>query len=317
MAKSIYTKLTRRNRTLGGFTQLWMGPDHILLLTSTRLSEKYQRFAIADIQSIVVTEMPPQTVLQIVMILAALTWMALWFAVDSRTAKWVIEITGAIGLLWPVVDMARGPRCRCVLQTRVSKELLRPVSRMAIARRFLATLRPRIEAAQGVLPVEQFAIAETAGAQFSEAVPPEPARAPGYVPEILFGTFLLNAVVLLAMMSFPKVTELPGVFLNTLFAEVVLAIVVLVRRQGRDARVVTYVVVALALIGIGFDVVTLTKTFGGWYMSVLEKAKNGDKTVNFMFIFPKSGLSFTVAWCWRLAAGSIGMIAALVERRRS
>src|ERR1700722_14751245 len=107
MASSPYTKLTPRRRTLGGYTQLWLAADHLLLLSNSRFSEQYKRFSFSDIQAIVVTRLPSQIVLQMVMILAALAWMALWFAVDSKIAKWAIEISGAFALVWPLVGIAR------------------------------------------------------------------------------------------------------------------------------------------------------------------------------------------------------------------
>jgi hypothetical protein len=58
MAQSIYRRLTGRARTLSGYSQLWIAPDHLLLLRSTRFTEFYQRFALADIQAVVVTELP-------------------------------------------------------------------------------------------------------------------------------------------------------------------------------------------------------------------------------------------------------------------
>jgi hypothetical protein len=56
--QSIYRRLTGRKRTLFGYSQLWLAPDHILLVKSTRFAENYQRFALADIQAITVTETP-------------------------------------------------------------------------------------------------------------------------------------------------------------------------------------------------------------------------------------------------------------------
>ena len=99
---SAYTKLTRRHRTIGGYTQLWLASDHILLLNNSRIAEEYKRFALSDIQSIVVTRLPPQIVLQIVMIVAALAWMALWFTVDSQFGKWAFIVTGVLALLTPL-----------------------------------------------------------------------------------------------------------------------------------------------------------------------------------------------------------------------
>jgi hypothetical protein len=308
---SPYTKLTPRRRTFGGYTQLWFASDHLLLLSNTRLSEQYKRFAFADIQAIVVTRLPSQLLLQVVMILAALAWMGLWFAVDSKFARWAIEISGGLALLWPIVDIARGPRCRCFLRTRVSGELLAPVNRMKTADQFLALLRPVIESAQGALPAEALVSIETP----AEA-PPQIASAPGYLPEFLFGTFLLNALLLWAASRFPETPELPGILLTTLFAESMLIVVALFRRKGSDPRVVIYVIVALALVGVGFDIVTFGGEIVRWYMTTLEKAKNGDKTITPLSFLPKGGMRLTVAYVWRAVAGVVGMAAAFYERRK-
>jgi len=308
-----YTKLTPRHRTLGGYTQLWLAADHLLLLSNTRFSEEYKRFSFADIQSIVVTNRPSQIVLQIVMILAALAWMSLWFAVHSNSARWAIEITGALALLVPIVDIARGPRCRCFLRTRVSGELLAPVSRVKIADNFLALIRPVIESAQGVLPAEAFSSAE---APSLEPPPPKILSAPPWIPEILFGTFLLNALLIWASTMFPKVPELPAILLNTLLGEFVLLVVALVRRQGRDPRLVIYVIAALSIIGVAYDGVTIIGELVRWYTKVLDKAKAGDKTITPLTFLPAGGMRIIIASAWRAVAGVIGLSMAFYERRK-
>ncbi len=307
---SPYTKLTPRHRTFGGYTQLWLAADHLLLLSNNRFSEQYQRFSFTDIQAIVVTQRPSQLVLQIVMILAALAWMGLWFAVDSKFAKWAIELSGVLALLWPIVDIARGPRCRCFLRTRVSGEVLEPVSRIRTANSFLALIRPVIESAQGALSAEAVLAVGTP----VEAPPPEIAAAPGYLPESLFGTFLLNALLLAAASRFPATPELPAILMNTLLAEFVLVVVALVRRKRRDPRVAIYVIIVLALIGVGFDVVTFGGELVRWYMTVLDHSKNGDKTVTPMTFLPKSGMRLTIAYAWRAVAGIFGLALAYYER---
>jgi hypothetical protein len=309
---SPYTKLTPRHRTFGGYTQLWLAPDHLLLLCNTRFSEEYKRFSFSDIQAIVVTRLPSQLVLQIVMILAALAWMCLWFAVDSRFAKWAIEISGALALLFLIVDMARGPRCRCFLRTRVSGELLAPVSRIKTADNFVALLRPVIESVQGALPAEGVTF-ETPD---SGPPPPDIVSSPGYLPEFLFATFLVNALLLWSTARFPKVPELPAILLNTLFAEFVLIVVALLRRKGRDARVVVYVILGLSIVGIGFDIVTFGGELVRWYMTVLDKAKNGEKTITPLTFLPKNGMRLTIAYAWRAVAGVVGLAAAFFERPR-
>jgi hypothetical protein len=315
MPQSIYTKLTPTKRNIFGYTQLWLAPDHILLLISSQFAEDYKRFAFTDIQSIVVTELPSRLVPQVIMILAALAWGSLWFAVKLAFFKWVFVITGALALLWSIVDIARGQRCRCFLHTRVSKELLAPVSRMKIARDFLATVRPMTEAVQGALLPEQFSTVEAPSAPW-EPAPPELVSSPGYVPEVLFAVFLVDAALIWAIVHFPNHPEISGVLINTLLAEVLLIPVALLRRRGRDARVIIYVVIVLSIIGFGFDVVTMSRQLFGWYLTTVDKAKSGDKATAFISLFPSGSRRAMIAYSWRAAAGVIGLAAAFYERRK-
>jgi hypothetical protein len=310
---ALYTKLTSRQRRLGGYTQLWLAPDHLLLVNSTRFAENYKRFSLADIQSIVVTELPSRIVLQVILIFAALSWFAFSFTVDFRFTKWFIEFTGAIALLTAIVDIARGPRCRCVLHTRVSAERLEPVSRLRIAKKFVAALRSRIEAVQGVLPMEELAVPD---ATPWEPPPPELIANPGYVPEALFGTFLVTALAIWASVLFPKVTDITGLIISLMFAEVVLVIVCLVRRRGRDGRVIIYVVVLLSILGLLFDATTVVRGAGTWYFTMVTRAASGNGTVQALSIFPSGNRSQIYAASWRAALGIIGLAAAFWERKR-
>jgi len=104
--------------------------------------------------------------------------------------------------------------------------------------------------------------------------------------------------------------------LTTLFAEFMLVVVTLARRKGRDPRVAIYVIVALALVGVGFDIVTFGGELVRWYMTVMDKAKNGEKTITPITFLPKGGMRLTVAYAWRAVAGVVGMAAAFYERRR-
>jgi hypothetical protein len=313
MPQSIYTKLTPTKRNIFGYTQLWLAPDHILLLTSSQFFEEYKRFAFIDIQSIVVTELPSRVVPQVIMILAALSWTGLWFAVKLAFFKWAFAITGALALLWTIVDIARGQRCRCFLHTRVSKELLAPVSRMKIARNFLATVSPMTEAVQGALLPEQHLEAPYTP---WEPAPPELVSSTGYLPEALFAIFLVNAALIWAITHFPSHPEISGVLFNTLFAELVLIPVALLRRRGRDARVIIYIVIVLSIVGFGFDVVTMGGQIFGWYLTTVDKARNGDKSTTLISLFPSGSRRAMIAISWRAAAGVIGLAASFYERRK-
>ena len=151
MAKStpVYRRLTGRRRSLLGFSQLWLGPSHILLLKSHFFTEEYHRFAFADIRAFVITETPGRIAFQLLALVAAMLWTSGLLAVNPVFAKAFFGITGALALAIVGVDIARGPRCRCHIYTAVSREQLTPVSRTRQARMFLARIRPEIEAVQG------------------------------------------------------------------------------------------------------------------------------------------------------------------------
>jgi hypothetical protein len=158
MAKStpVYRRLTGRKRSLSGFTQLWLGPGHILLLRSHRFTEEYRRFAFADIQAFVITEVTGRMKFQLLGLVAtAALWTLGFVAVNLVFAKAFFGITGALVFAIVMVDIARGPRCQCHVYTAVSRELLAPVSRLRRARTFLVQVRPQIEAVQGRLPTDQ------------------------------------------------------------------------------------------------------------------------------------------------------------------
>jgi len=149
-----------------------------------------------------------------------------------------------------------------------------------------------------------------------EPPPPELASSPGYVPEFLFVVFLVNAALIWASVQFPKVQEIAGVLVNLLVAELMLIVVALVRRRGRDPRVIIYIMIVLAIIGFGYDLVTMGRQMFGWYLITVEKAKNSDRSTTPLTLFPPGGRRAMIAYSWRTAAGVIGLAAAFYERRK-
>jgi hypothetical protein len=321
MANSIYRRLTGRARTLGGYTQLWIAPTHILLLRSTRFREHYARFALADIQAVVITELPSRMPLQVALGAVAILWMFGSTLFQAYT-KGFFLLTGGIGLAFVIADIARGPRCRCFLHTAVSREPLAPVGRMRIARNFLAQLQPAIEAVQGVVAVEH--IQELEDRSSSQSLggpsaatldqPPEIAESPGYLPEVVFGMFLINAALILASVLIRN-TQLMNVLPTTLFSEVLLVVVALFRRGSRDPRRYIYVLMMVALVGIGWDLVVFAQSFGRLVMATAEAQRGQPAPVmtlaNWTAFQRGHGI---VAASWRFGAGLIGMAAAYLER---
>lgn len=309
---SIYRRLTRRRRTLLGYSQLWLGPDHILLLKSSRFAEEYQRFALADIQALVITELPDRTLVQANGAVAALLWTLVLLAVSSIFAKVFFAVTGAIALAWVIADIARGARCRCHLYTAVSRELLAPVSRIRAARAFLDQLRPAIEAVQGTLPMESIAALAQPGGRAMIDRPPEVPHAPGYLPETLFALLLADAALIWLNLRFPQ-SDAGSVLFTTFFAEALLVVVALARR-ARDTRRFIYGLMIVAILCMGWDALGLAETFGSFWALAMESAKRGKPAPPFGFSWASSGTALFAA-VWRLGAGSVGLAAAHLERR--
>ena len=96
-----------------------------------------------------------------------------------------------------------------------------------------------------------------------------------------------------------------------------LIVVALVRRAGRDARIIVYVLIGLSVAGVCFDIATILREIFGWYMGAIERAKNGDKSFTMFSLFPSGNPKIVFAYSWRAAAGALGLAAAFFERRRS
>jgi hypothetical protein len=284
-------------------------------LKSTRFTEEYQRFALSDVQAIVVTALPDRTVSQVAAAGAAILWTLGMLAVSSTYAKAFFAVTGVLALAWVIVDIARGQRCRCYLHTAVSRELLVPVSRLRTARMFLTQVQPAIEAVQGRLSPEEIAALEQPGGPAPVDQPPEVPSAPGYLPEAVFALFLIDALLVLIDQRYPKL-ESGNILITTFFAEAVLVVVALIRRGARDPRRIIYGVMIVAILCMGWDLVGLTRSLGTWLTLIMDSAKKSRP--------PQPQPVFGWAWShgaavfaagWRMVAGPLGLALAYFERR--
>ncbi len=307
---SIYRRLTGRKRTLAGYSQLWLAPDHILLVKSSRLVEHYQRFALADIQSLVITTVVDRTPLEIGAAGAAILWTLIALTVTSLFGKIFFVVTGAIGIALVVIDLARGPRCRCHLYTAVSRELLAPVGRVRTAQKLLIELRKAIEAIQGALPADRIPLETQRPVLPFDAPPPEVPQPPGYLPELLFGLFLANAALLLVDIRFPH-AQISNALFTTVFGEIVIIIFALMRRPGRDPRRIIYGVMIFSIVCIGWDAFDLGRSF---FEVVTEAARRGNSIAYDTSLNVWGQRRALFAAGWRIAAGGFGLLASYMER---
>jgi hypothetical protein len=318
MTKVLYRKLTARRRSLLGYSQLWMGEGHLLLVHSARLVENYKRFALADIQAIVISDGPDLRAVQALAVLASLGWAALALAVDSTFGRGFFLITGFSALVFAIIDIARGPRCRCVLHTAVSREPLSPVCRRNASWKFLSAVLPAIEAVQGPLNLEQLQVAaahSVAQTESAQPQPPEVKRKRSYVAEILFGLLVVDAALLWIVLR----TSIPNSYglLPTIYlAELVLSSVMLAQRRATRAVLLSWGV--LTLVFIVADISTVSG-IAAWTaaMNTLRTNTRGDDVPQALSsIWLSARATAIVGGSGRFVAGAVGLALCYFDRHR-
>lgn len=154
-----YRKLPGRMPTLrvgaSGIKSLYLGDDHLLLVDKVFFVEHYKRFAYADIQALVLRQTVRGLVMSIVLAVMAAGFGVLGWSVEEPAGRYILwGIAAFFGLLL-IVNLGRGPTCRCQLETAVGPQPLLTLSRLRPARKAFALIIERITATQGeMLPAD-------------------------------------------------------------------------------------------------------------------------------------------------------------------
>lgn len=181
--KVAYRKLTGMKRGLGTMSQLALGPDHLLHITSTGYTEAYRRFYLRDIQAMLIVHTARRAIYAAV--LGSLALIVLTMVTTGGGGAVGIAIIATIfgGLL--IWNHVRGPGCRVVVVTAVQQENVHALCRLPATRRVLAELRPLIEAAQAHLATAPAAASgEPAAADAGLSAPPIPPPLPPPLPNV-------------------------------------------------------------------------------------------------------------------------------------
>lgn len=157
-----YVKLPARAFGWAGPARLWLGPDHVLQVTTTSVSERYRRFYLRDIEALIVRRTNLRLVLNLISGslagLSAASGAAFWWvstiATDEiglilfRIFAGIFWAGGAICLLFLLINTLFGATCACFIQTPAGLDRLAAPSRARSARKLLARLAPLVVAAQ-------------------------------------------------------------------------------------------------------------------------------------------------------------------------
>jgi hypothetical protein len=310
-----YRRIGPRERDWFWYYELWLGPDHLLQLRSSRFTEEYQRFLYKDIQAITVTETSRYPAWQIAWLaLSAALLIAANVIPEFALTRGLASIPPAVSLLFALRDVIRGPRCITMLYTAVSAEPLRAIARTRVAARAVARLKEEIEAVQGVWQGEAPApLSPLFHAETPERVLREPALSRVYL--LLFGVLHLDAWISVSGLFLKRWNETFGISLSAAMAEVALA-VLLLRRTPRATRShFRYWCVAVAAVLLCIDWMLSLGLISQAFAKAMEAAKNKQEfDPNAFESLPWFLPAVRFAIFWRLFVSMAGFGGALIAR---
>jgi hypothetical protein len=139
---------------------LYLGPDHVLSVSSNVASQEYRRLYFDEIQAVVVTQVETSArfyglvfaaIAGAFAIAMGFKTFARPFPVDTQFVWTVICALACIGL---VVYAFTRPTARCSIKTRAGTQFLPSLKSMEVAHRVAAILRTEIDKAQGRLSAD-------------------------------------------------------------------------------------------------------------------------------------------------------------------
>jgi hypothetical protein len=135
--------------------RLWLGDDHLLLVTRQGYTETYKRFYFRDIQAVIIRKTNKAVMFNAIWAIATFIF-ALWaLAVQNLPGRVTLWIIAGIFGLCLLVNLLGGPSCETQIKTAVQTEQLPAWHRLRTARKGLARLRPLLLQAQGEIPADE------------------------------------------------------------------------------------------------------------------------------------------------------------------
>jgi len=210
---------------------LWMGADHLLSVRRNPFSESYRRFYFADIQAIVVTELPDLLAFSgyTAAVLVMVTAVALLY---TGHPAWGI-FCALLSLLSFFLGW-RSANCACYLQTSISSETLPSLRRQADAAEAVTQLKTEIERTQGSVSAEVLEASPT-DTRAGRPSTPKPAlrHCTGQVHWIAFSLMLVRGA--LSAISLKSVASIPLGIVAAVVGTTILLLLILAAIQQRNS----------------------------------------------------------------------------------
>ncbi len=229
--------------------RLYLGPGHVLYVTSNVVTQQYRRFYFADIQSFVIAEFenPARFYGAVLSIITGVLTIALVYARRPIFAALFAVACAALSAF----TLTRSS-VRCILRTRVSAQPLPCLRTLPTALAFANILKTEVVRVQGALPAQ--ALASYPHAPYA-TVPP-PLRP--YSGAMHYAAFA--AMFAVALLTPIRLSERSGAFASA-FASIhigliVLAITAAVKQHGTAIARAARIAIAVALAWAAVSYVT-------------------------------------------------------------
>ncbi len=189
MAES-YKKISSGAGMFLAIHKLYRTNEYLLLIQTSGYSEKYRRLYFKDIQSIQIMRTNLRLVIGLILgllvTLFGLLNALLLPNIDNDEVLGLVLVMLGLPFLacltYFVVNILKGPACRCVARTAVQELALPTLMRVRQAERVLGEIEPLINLSQGPLAREDL-LAELAKARNAITAPAKTAPAPAPEPE--------------------------------------------------------------------------------------------------------------------------------------
>lgn len=292
---------------------LWMKPDHLLRVRANPFSQQYRRYYFADIQALVLTELPGS---------AAYYWYAAAVSLSLISALLVNSRHPVLGVLDGIVAVLafslgwRVPNCSCYLRTSVATDRLPSIRHLRAARHAVAMVTSEIEKVQGALSRETLDAYQAAG---GSGATPTNALLPishygGQLHWMLFGSMLFHAAVSAVIGIMGTYSTPLSIVAGASSAATLLFAVLSAFKQHRSdlARGVRWVVVS-TLVLYALDVIAsfAVSIYASLQLAASKKPPDAQAILNHPAF--KAFRVFDVTWF--LVLGCIGLVLMTLRRR--
>ncbi|HRQ89766.1 MAG TPA: hypothetical protein PLA50_13280 [Bacteroidia bacterium] len=268
--KAFHEKYRRLAKTPFGLSSLWLADDHLVYVKgkglAMALTEEYKRFRLSEIQSFSIarTSRLGKTLLFLSLALVSAMVATLVFAL-TETLRPVTVVVVSLALVAGLLSLALllrhlvlGPTCVCDLQTRLTRERLRPLGRYHRAREFVQRMEPLVRESQsdlagavasGEVPEGMVQLSRVRETEFFHVPKPVP---------IAFGLFALLGLGALTAIHLESLALTGGILFLLVVASLLLtlALVSVVRKPTPESiRAVLWVLMGLHFLVVGIGMV--------------------------------------------------------------